>query len=250
MEENDSYNNMDDYKTYSNKAYRFLSFEGLEKTIQNKSLRFTKVTKLNDPLDCSPILYPKKDISLEYYEFCSPMLKHMAEPLFVCCFCKEYDSQDSYLMWSHYAKSHSQVAFEIDFSVHNIVENPSEVTYPESLVNERDKLTEEQKNKVGLFMVTNKLKQWSYEKEVRLVIDKTHHKFNELNAIVDENYIYINIDLRCISKIIFGVNSDANKESNIINLFSDSQYKPIFEKMYIDPTDLLLKSKLYQKHNN
>lgn len=236
---------MDDFKTYSNKAYRFLSFESLEKTIQNKSLRFTKVTELNDPLDCSPILYPKKDISLEFYEFCSPSLKKQMETLFVCCFCKEYDSQDSYLMWTHYAQSHSQVAFEIDFSIHNIVEYPSEVTYPESLVNERDKLTEEQKNKVGLFIVTNKLKQWSYEKEVRLIIDKTNHNFNKLNAKEDGDHIYINIDLNCISKIIFGVNSDVNKELSIINLFSDSQYKPRFEKMYIDPTDLLLKSKSY-----
>ena len=46
----------DSFNTYRNKAYRFLSFEGLTKTVESGYLRFARPDTFNDPLDVSPYL--------------------------------------------------------------------------------------------------------------------------------------------------------------------------------------------------
>ena len=48
----------DGYNTYLNKAYRFISFDGLFKTIESRSLRFTRVDKFNGALDNNPFIAP------------------------------------------------------------------------------------------------------------------------------------------------------------------------------------------------
>lgn len=55
----------DIYNTYNGKAYRFLSFEALEKTIVYRQLRFSRFATFNDPLDCSVFI---GDINFEKYK--------------------------------------------------------------------------------------------------------------------------------------------------------------------------------------
>ncbi|MFT6211505.1 MAG: hypothetical protein ACJATE_002141 [Bacteroidia bacterium] len=138
----------DGYNTYLGKSYRFLTFAGLFKTIENRSLRFTRADKFNDPLDNSPFITPfdwematKQGAgSLQKVAF-EDFSSSVFQLLFICCFCKEYKSDDSYLMWSHYGQSHSQVCFEIDFSKNQYLGGPSEVDYPENLLQERNNAT-------------------------------------------------------------------------------------------------------------
>ena len=243
---------MDIYNTYSQKAYRFMSFKGLEETINNRSLRFTNVTSLNDPLDCSPLLYPiqytSERLEILKNKAAVDILNTAVNSLFICCFSKEYDTHDSYLMWSHYAKEHTQLAIEIDFSKCNIVGNPSEVKYSQHLADLRNNLNINEDTKVGSFIATNKLTQWSYEKEVRLIIDRKHQNFNQLNAKIDSDHLFLKFDINSISKIIFGVNSERSDESRILNLLENLEVKPAFEKMFIDPKDLELKHQVYSQN--
>jgi hypothetical protein len=244
----------DIFNTYEGKAYRFLSFEGFFESIENKNLRFSSANSFNDPLDNSPYLIPMD--WLEYNKLGNETFLQIAneyilekafKSLYICCFCKEYNTDDSYLMWSHYGQSHSQICFEIDFSKYNYLGKPSEVCYPESLASKREKYKKNEQGNLGLFVVTNKLKQWSYEKEVRLIVDINYNKdiFSISKISNDSLYLFVDFDISIISKIIFGINSQYYNELKTFSLFSRNNLSPIFEKMYIDPISLKLKSKEY-----
>ena len=244
---------MDEYKTCLEKAYRFLTFDGLFKTIETKSLRLTRVDKFNDPLDNSPLITPSdwieysKENNVGFLNIAKEhIFKNVFKSNYICCFSKHYSENDSYLMWSHYADSHSQVCFEIDFSIYKYLGGPSEVSYPDCLVTERENLKNNLDNsKLGLFLVTNKLKNWSYENEVRLIVDILHPDFDYQRFKISDNtdFIFADFDLKIISKVIFGVNSKLFNELKTRDLFKKINLSPKFEKMYIDPIDLKLKSK-------
>lgn len=244
----------DDYNTYSGKAYRFLTFEGLFNTVKNKKLRFTRIDKFNDPLDNNPFIAPldwekfDKEAGELFLKYVNEyVFTRVFKSLFICCFSKEYKSDDSYLMWSHYGQSHSQVCFEIDFLKNDYLGRPSEVTYPESLIEKRNNSFNIDNGQLGLYLVTNKLKQWSYEKEVRLIIDtkspKVDWKIFRLNETAE--FLYVDFDLNYISKIIFGIKSTLSDELKTRCTFSNNGLNPIYEKMYIDPNTLKLNSKQY-----
>lgn len=242
----------DIYNTYLNKAYRFMSFESLKETIKNKSLRFTRGDKFNDPLDCSPFIFP-----FDWKEFETEpkfiditkngMFESVLGSSYICCFSKEYDTADSYLMWSRYGKSHTQLCFEIDFSENNFLGGPTQVDYPENLVKSRNELKTEDKNNLGRYIVATKSSIWKYEKEVRLLVDLEYPNTSNHNMqqYIKENYLYVPFDLKYISKIIFGVNSLKKNQDEIINLFKDKDIKPIFQKMRINTITLKLEAKNY-----
>lgn len=243
----------DNFNTYSGKAYRYLSFDGLYKTIENESLRLTRVDQFNDPLDNSPLLAPFdwKEYKSGGESFIKIAEHHIFSKVFssmyLCCFCKEYKSENSYLMWSHYGQSHSQVCFEIDFSKTNFLGSPSQVNYPKNLANERDKLKTKASDELGLFLVTTKLRNWSYEKEVRLIVDNMHPNVisSDFKLSSDSKFLYANFKLKNISKVIFGIKSERINEQKTIDLFASRKLKPKFEKMFIDPETLKLESKKY-----
>jgi len=243
-----SFMEQDKYNKYKGKAYRFLSFDGLFQTIIDQRLRYTRVDQLNDPLDNSPLMLPfsfeKHDIKLHSF-ILQKLFDDILKSMYICSFSKHYEKTKSYLMWSHYAESHSQVCFEIDFTVNTSISTPSNVTYPKNLANERDKL-KHSKDKISLFVVTNKAKIWKYEDEVRLIIDilKPNQNFEKLNFSNDCKYIYQDIDLSLISKVIFGIKSEKANIVKTIALFKVKGFNPIYEQMYIDPKTLKFRGKI------
>lgn len=241
---------------YKEKAYRFITYEGLFNTIKNKSLRFTRTDKFNDPLDCSPLITPlnwRKYLELEERDkFIKEAVSHMFETIFksiyVCCFSNEYKSYESYLMWSHYANSHSEVCFEIDFSKENTLDKPIKVNYPQkNLINEREKhISIDNNEELGNYLVSTKSKIWDYEKEVRLIVDiKTPNLDYSSIKFENESFLYLDFDPKHISKIIFGEKSTLHNENMTIGLFESLNHKPKYEKMFINPKNLQLESKKY-----
>jgi hypothetical protein len=245
----------DSYNTYLGKAYRFLTFDGLLKTVENESLRLTRVDLFNDPLDNNPYIAPLDWGNIEkqggelFHDLANRyVFAKVFKSLFISCFCKEYKSDDSYLMWSHYGKSHSQVCFEIDFSKYEYLGGPSEVNYPDSLVLKRNNSLDLERGQLGLYLVTNKLKQWSYEKEVRLVVDIKSPKidFSKFKLSDSSEFLYVDFELKYISKVIFGIKSELFNELKTRNAFLCHGLNPKYEKMYIDPISLKLDSKPYE----
>jgi len=247
-------------KTYNGKAYRFLSFEGLQKTIESEQLRLTNPILFNDPIDNSSYIAPldweqwKKINLAECAE--KKYSKKIFSTLYIASFSKEYNTENSYLMWAHYAKEHKGVCFEIDFGKNKFLGNPEEVTYDdlrkkrneirEKYPNNFSNLSNEAQNEIGYFLVTYKHKVWEYEKEIRLVVDSmlTEHK-KGFRKSIDEKYLFVDFDLNLISKIIFGIKADPTEELIIKNMLKSKGISPKFEKMYIDPVTLNLESKPY-----
>ncbi len=237
---------INEYDTYNNKAYRFISFEGLENTLKFKKLRLSRADQFNDPLDNSPFLMPLEwDKYLKYGDKFVKMQSGKAfydvfGSMYICCFSKTYTSDKSYLMWSHYARNHSQVCFEIDFSKFKYLGNPSEVTYPTSLF---DKRNSEHKNPgdLGRFVVLNKDKIWEYEQEVRLIYDRKFAKVHPEVILQNEGRnLDIPFDHKMISKVIFGYRAKEEDEKSIIKKFTELQHYPKFEKMNLNPYKLKL----------
>ena len=241
------------YNTYNGKAYRFLSFEGLHKTIQSSSLRFTRPDQFNDPLDNSSLIAPLKweewkEIGLTAFAE-KRYTNHIFRSIYISSFCKEYEAENSYLMWAHYGdKNHTGVAFEIDFSKVKYLDNPDNVIYPPNLVEKRNELKNDEE--IGYFLVTNKHKVWSYEKEIRLIVDTEKEGIKNDSRIkksCDEKHLFVDFDLNYISKIIFGINADKENELITINMLKEKGFNPEFRKMRINPVSLSLASIKYTK---
>jgi len=237
--------------THNDKAYRFLNFEGLHKTIQSNSLRFTRPDQFNDPLDNSSYIAPlnwEEPKKLGFDNFAEERYtNHIFGSIYISSFCKEYKTENSYLMWAHYGdKNHTGVAFEIDFSKVKYLGNPDKVTYPPNLAKKRKELKNDEE--IGRFLVTNKHKVWSYEKEVRLIVDTKYIKNDSrIKKSYDEKYLFVDFDLNFISKIIFGINSDSENELITINMLKEKGINPEYRKMRINPTSLSLESIKYVK---
>lgn len=246
----------DRYNTYRGKAYRFISFKGLYNTINKKTLRFTRSDQFNDPLDNSPYLTFSDWDKYESIELLTQRrfnsLSKRLKNIYINSMSKEYKSEDSYLMWAHYGQSHTQVCFEIDFQNVEYRDTPSNVSYHNNLAEERDRIIRKmdtgkyEKGDLGRFVVTNKSKNWSYEKEVRLIVDRgmVGHEDDKFDFISEINYLLVKFDLRNILKVIFGANSKIEDIKKTKLLFRDNNLNPIFEKMYIDPMTLKLRSKV------
>ena len=237
-------NLVDVYNSYLEKAYRFITFEGLFSTITSKTLRFARADTFNDPLDNSPYLMnmewdfisklPPKD----YQKIYQKLFHQVLGKLYICCFSKTYDSKESYLMWSHYGQSHSQVCFEIDFSKHEFCGGPSNVIYVASLEKERKK-HKTTTDGLGLFLVTTKSDIWKYEQEVRLIFQLTYNeKTKSLKHSNDGKNLDVPFNIKMISKVIFGLKASRENINKTIQLFKKNGHKPIFEKMMIDPINL------------
>ena len=241
------------YKTFNGKAYRFLGFNGLHKTIETEKLRFTNPSQFNDPLDNSSLLSPlnwKKWNEFGLTEFAEKRYtKSIFSTIYIASFSKEYRTEKSYLMWSHYGDSHKGVCFEIDFSKIKFLGNPDIVQYEKNLINIRDELYKhkDRKEDIGRFLVTYKHYIWSYEKEVRLIVDtELINNIKGFKKSNDEKYLYVDFSLNYISKVIFGINSKKEDEIITINMFKEKGVFPKYRKMKINPITLELESENYK----
>ena len=101
--------------------------------------------------------------------------------------------------------------------------------------------------KRGYMQFTSKSSLWSYEKEVRLIVDiRSLSKESERFKLNDNaEYLFVEFDLKYITKVIFGINASLTNELKTRNMFANKGFSPLFEKMYIDPKKLNLDSKPY-----
>ncbi len=232
-----------------------MDFNGFQQTILKSELRFSRIDTFNDPLDCSPYLSFKnwwEPFDNNYkliHSIKNSFFRRFIEPSYVCCFCQEYDTDNSFLMWSHYAKNHSGVCFEIDFEKTKFMGGPSKVTYSQNIQKDRQKISQKTSEERGLFLATTKIKQWSYEKEVRLIVDLESPSLNSKMRLEENKmYLYYPFDLSLISKIIFGVNASENDTSGIISLLNSKQITPKYEKIIINPNTVQMETINYDDY--
>lgn len=139
----------------------------------------------------------------------------------LCSFSKSYNSNNSKLMWSHYADNHNGACLEFNLgelwrvsmenSDHSIV-NESIVPH---IVEYKNKLQELQLGTDREFYRAIKCKQqeWSYEEEVRLI-----HMSDNTDEFEDINFPFSHL-----SKVIFGLNMSQDNINKIIDSINNNE---------------------------
>lgn len=239
---------------YSGKAYKFLSTETLKTIIQNESLRFTRGDSFNDPFEANPFLVPvgwesiakedKSNVDMIKY-LASEAFTRLFSKTYVTCLSSSYLNKSSQLMWSHYGNSHRGVCFEIDFpetTQENYEEGdmvPLMVTYCENLCEERSKWKTDD-DELPLYLATHKSDVWKYESEIRLVFHTDSFDKEKYNAVNDGKNADVVINIESITKVIFGVKSNADEIIEIVKLFADKGHLPVFFRLDLSPITLEL----------
>jgi hypothetical protein len=245
-------------ETHFDKAYRYVSFNGLWRTIENKSLRFTSVSELNDPLDNSIYLLPLPSPGWKIinndpvqHEAVKKLYNRIASSFYLCCFSKTYKNLNSYLMWAYYSNNHQGVCFEVDFKKYKLLGGPLFVHYSDSLVKLRNKFVQPQKG-FGPVFLTHKSSVWKHEQEVRLIImhNEDNQKEERYTISGDLKHTFLPINLSIISKIIFGIKASEEDKLKTAMMFIERGLKPTFEELFINPSNLKLEARKYTVHLN
>lgn len=121
----------------------------------------------------------------------------------VCCFTKTYDSL---LMWGHYAEGMKGVCLKFDFSGYS--EGFLNVKYEDKVQSFSFWDHVENRNGYILDMHSTKSKVWSYEKEVRLVKDKS-----SVMGYYDKD---------TLKEVIFGCKTSIDDVKEVFNAVSES----------------------------
>lgn len=237
---------------YFGKAYKFMTINGLLATIESESLRLTRGDMFNDPFESNPYLVPLEwDSNIPSFtenpELHSQLYNHafkrIFSTLYITCFSKGYRDNQSKLMWSHYASNHSGVCIEIEFKPEqkNYM-HPITVQYVEELVEERDKRNIDSSD-LPLFLSACKADVWSYEREIRIVLEKEGYEKTTQKIVKtsnDSKFAYLPFDLINIKRIIFGVNSKKTDALKIIDVMIKNKIIIPISKLLICPKTLNL----------
>ena len=214
------------YGNFHNEHWEDLIFKG--KTYLSKASDF------NDPFDClvnydffklvnSPnirkrlkenfLLTDKDLIKINQNEIIQKIRYSFQEEIRVACFSEEWHSL---LMWSHYADSHK--GFCIEYDTENMSEYKKSrlfaAVYLETQIDGTDDLINEHPN-AGLISMIGKAKEWSYEKEWRMLDFDSY----------SEEYRYLKKDIKAV---ILGVRSDDTNKSKVIN-WAKNNNKEIYQ---------------------
>jgi len=177
-------------------------------TIISSQLFFSSHKQFNDPYECRMIMNKlNEDEFITYYKGIGFKDEHLkmyidafrkepaalSERIFgayqkmldywgICCFSKV---KDNVLLWSHYADSHKGVCLGFDYELmaksimhYEDVDYTNEPFYFD--------INEPQKS-ISKALIT-KSNDWSYEEEVRFVIERSKHTTFPLEALVEVNF--------------------------------------------------------------
>lgn len=223
--------------------YKYLTIDGAEwmlgmkKEREYPNLQFTNATQLNDPFDCHPNLVdfsdmPITDIFLSKGK-CEKLASLLRKNTWLCCLSKRFNTL---LMWSHYCSNHQGIC--IGLNMKN-VKADLPVIFSGTIGGEPLELKVDYQNVVKPpksssvnpwhYQLQTKAKAWTYEKEVRLVIENLRnigmvwlqHKpamYKGRNIVSDwkEIHHYVELSPECFESIYFGVNTNPDEKEKII----------------------------------
>lgn len=114
------------------------------------------------------------------------------QSIFIACFS---EVNDSILMWSHYASNHSGICIEYDFKQCGENHELTKSLYPVNYSSRIFDMTNYEKNKnavdISVLAAVTKSKDWSYEKEWRLVFTLNSESGPFNGGIVSPTTIYL-----------------------------------------------------------
>jgi hypothetical protein len=232
-------------------AYKYCSVSTLSKIVLNGRIRFTRADAFNDVFELSPFLLPldwngvaqlaEADMQTAK-TIASTAFDKVCSSLYISCFSKNYISSYSQLMWAHYGDAHQGVCFCVDFSIlHDSLDAkgyyPVEVRYAKSLLHERNRLTQDSPE-LGLLIGATKSDVWSYEEEVRILIECDSFDSSKYEKVSDGKYIDVVFNPKCISKVIFGMKSQRSDVELVAKSFCGIGHIPDLTRLDVDPLTL------------
>lgn len=143
---------------------------------------------------------------------------------------------DNFIMWSHYANSHTGYVIEFDHSNQyfnkTINENDrlrklNDIIYVEQRPNitlfdstiEEEKLTDFMVEKILL----TKSKYWAYEEEMRMI-----QPLKESDIQINNGEVHLfKFDAQAVKNVFFGVNADTAFKDNVLQLLSNPKYQHV-----------------------
>jgi len=232
-------------------AYKFCSASTLPLIVRNGRLRFSRADTFNDAFELSPFLIPldwPEMVTLSETnmnvakELANTAFQKVCSSLYITCFSKSYMAPSSQLMWAHYASNHQGVCFCVDFSILNRDDlskgyYPVEVQYSPSLVQERNKRSQTSPD-LGLLIGATKSDVWSYEEEVRVVIETDFFDSTKFTKVCDGRNIDVVFNPECITKVIFGLKSSSSDMKSVVESFCVVGHIPDFTRLDLDPLTL------------
>lgn len=249
--------------------YKYLDIKGGKAMLGNKTLQYTNATQLNDPFDCHPKLLDFSNVpsDITHGPFSEEWWQKKEEnralnkrnETWLTSFSKKYDSL---LMWAHYCYNHKGICIGLDidkvlacvpplFGTVFLEPLVLEVNYVE-ILKRPDKF-----NNSWDYQFQTKAKEWEYEQEVRLVMDKPHPMYaaftpeqakeakEHKDKVWDwkEIHHYQPLCGDCFESIYFGINIDPIEKKKIIN-YTQEQLNPNIKlyQMAVDENALRLKA--------
>jgi hypothetical protein len=142
------------------RIYKFTSARYGISNLQNKRLKLSTVDDLNDPFDLCPL-----DTSIpEIQQAANGITKYFREKIGIICFSRNWDNL---LLWSHYGDSHTGVCFGFDI--------PDNAGYDADVLYQPNLLQILRPENVNINLASRvfrtKHESWSYEQEVRLLVN-------------------------------------------------------------------------------
>ena len=130
----------------------------------------------------------------------------LASEKFVCLSLSQ--CRDNLLMWAHYAEMHKGIVigFKMEFfsHLHKVTYSTKRVLIPFSVT-----VSQTQRNKIAVAVMTTKSEDWSYEQEWRSILHRKELKYS--------NGLYLqDFPPEAIDSIILGVNIDESLKKEIL----------------------------------
>ena len=217
--------------------YKYLTYDGGLKMLQNSNLQFTNATKFNDPFDCHPTLYnynnpPEKESQWYGADFLEMKgktdMENHRNNTWICCFSKVYDSL---LMWAYY-NAHKGICIGLNQDA--VLESCNkgyfgtffpffeEVQYKDIL----DKSDFFKDNMAWFNILATKAKDWEHEQEVRIIAEgpawvnavrDVPQEFRE-EEIIDGKEVryYPKLSADCFESIYLGLNIFHRNKEDIV----------------------------------
>ena len=207
----------------ANLIYRFMPATGAIKTILDKSLKVSRISRLNDPYDSVPgIIEIPEDLKDPDREGISPeeFIRNMTDKNFgIVSFTKTATDP---VLWAHYADNHRGLCLAFDTSVF-----PNDAFVDINYSDDRPCIRFARMQDKGYLQelgrdldkaLTTKSKSWAYEKEVRLILSTI-----EVEEPLPEFY---GIPKGFLKEVILGVDCEYSP-SNIRSLLIASNFQDV-----------------------
>lgn len=242
------------------KIFKYMSSDVGKLVLNNKTIRFNSPLNFNDPYDAHPpYRFTNSHITTKEKNSLKTLFDKLANDTLILSLST---TNKDLMMWGHYANCHTGIVIEF-YPNAKFLHGCTNVTYKKNTLrfdnNYEQYLASDCKVLKNALkqLFTTKYKTWEYEKEKRIIVDKTikinslkdYLSGTEINKLRSQSYIDLPFQTTDIKTIYFGCNIDENIQNELIQIVktnythinklykaekSPTEYKILFKELTIN----------------